>query len=85
MKVLQLCADRKMVPPSSIDLVRRLYIDDKSDVMSSLFNYHRLSRLRLTVLVGGCVAKTPLREYPDNLKITKTLVQLVRLSFVFLE
>ena len=39
----------------------------------------------LTALVGGCVAKTPLREYPDNLKITKTLVQLVRLSSVFFE
>jgi hypothetical protein len=34
---------------------------------------------------GKCVAKTPLREYPDNLKITKTLVQLVRLSSVFFE
>ena len=31
------------------------------------------------------VAKTPLREYPDNLKITNTLVQLVRLSSVFFE
>ena len=45
----------------------------------------RSLRILVQIEADVSVAKTPLREYPDNLKITKTLVQLVRLSSVFFE